>query len=109
MAIVGDGSVHYAVQGLWTAARHGVPVTFVFVNNREYAILKSFERFLRLRGAPGLDLPGVDFAALARGYGLPYRCIAAPDEIQPGLAGAFASGVPNVVEIEIDPLVPRLF
>ena len=64
-------------------------------------------------GAPvtdlaGLDVPGVDFAALARGYGLPYRRVAAPDEIQPGLAAAFASGVPNVVEIEIDPLAPEL-
>jgi benzoylformate decarboxylase len=108
VAIVGDGSAHYAVQGLWSAARHGAAVTFVFVNNHEYAILKSFERFLHLRGAPGLDLPGVDFAALARGYGLPYRHIGAPDEIQPGLAGAFAAGVPNVVEIEIDPLVPEL-
>jgi hypothetical protein len=27
---------------------------------------------------------------------------------QPGLADAFASGVPNVVEIEVDPFVPKL-
>jgi benzoylformate decarboxylase len=108
VAILGDGSVHYAVQGLWTAARHEVPVTFVVINNREYAILKSFERFLRLTGAPGLDVPGVDFEGLARGYGLPHRRIAAPDEVGPRLAAAFASGVPNVVEIEVDPFVPDL-
>jgi benzoylformate decarboxylase len=108
VAVVGDGSVHYAVQGLWTAARHRVPVTFVVVNNREYAVLKSFERFLHLGGAPGLDVPGVDFAGLARGYGLPYRRIQAPEDLRPGLADAFACGAPSVVEIEIDPLVPAL-
>jgi benzoylformate decarboxylase len=108
VAILGDGSVHYTVQGLWTAARYGVPVTFVILNNHEYAILKSFERFLHLEGAPGLDVPGVDFEGLARGYGLPYRHITAPDEVGPRLAEAFASGVPNVVELEIDPFIPKL-
>ena len=108
VAIVGDGSMHYAVQALWTAARHRVPVTFVILDNREYAILKSFERFLHLRGAPGLDVPGVDFEGLARGYGVAHRRVTAPDAVASELAAAFASGEPNVVEIEIDPCVPKL-
>ncbi len=100
--------MHYAVQALWTAARHRVPVTFVILDNREYAILKSFERFLHLRGAPGLDVPGVDFEGLARGYGVAHRRVTAPDAVASELAAAFASGEPNVVEIEIDPCVPKL-
>jgi thiamine pyrophosphate-dependent acetolactate synthase large subunit-like protein len=39
---------------------------------------------------------------------LPHRRLTAPEEIQPGLADAFASVVPNVVELEIDPFVPKL-
>jgi benzoylformate decarboxylase len=108
VAIVGDGSMHYAIQALWAAARHRVPVTFVIINNHEYAVLKAFERFLHLRGAPGLDLPGVDFEGLARGYGVAHRRITAPDAVAKGLAAAFASGEPSVVEIEIDRAVPRL-
>jgi benzoylformate decarboxylase len=106
VAIVGDGAVHYAVQGLWTAARRAVPVTFIIMNNREYAVLKRYERFLRLTGVPGLDVPGVDYEGLARGYGLPYRCIAAPEEVQAKLGEAFSAPGPNVVEIVIDPAVP---
>jgi len=108
VAILGDGSAQYAIQGLWTAARYRVPVTFVVINNREYAILKAFARFLHRSGVPGLDVPGVDFAGLARGYGLPHRLISAPADVQPGLAGAFAAGAPSVVEIEVDRLVPEL-
>jgi benzoylformate decarboxylase len=109
VAIVGDGAAEYTIQGLWTAARYGVPVTFVVLDNREYAILKSFERFHHLKGVPGLDVPGVDFEGLARGYGLPFRRIAAPDEVRPALAAAFAAGVPNLVHVAIDPFVPRLY
>jgi thiamine pyrophosphate-dependent acetolactate synthase large subunit-like protein len=50
----------------------------------------------------------VDFEGLARGYGLPHRRITTPDELQRGLADAFASATPNVVEIEVDPFVPEL-
>jgi benzoylformate decarboxylase len=107
VAIVGDGSAQYAVQGLWTAARHRVPVTVVILDNHEYAILKSVERLLHRRRVPGLDLPGVDFEGLARGYGLPYRAVSAPEALGPAFAAAFASGEANMIKIEVDPFVPK--
>ncbi|EAB8791735.1 benzoylformate decarboxylase, partial [Salmonella enterica subsp. enterica] len=41
-AIIGDGSMQYSVQGLWTAAQHQLPILFVIPENRQYGILKSF-------------------------------------------------------------------
>ena len=36
-------------------------------------ILKWFAEFEQVQGAPGLDLPGLDVAAVASGYGVPSR------------------------------------
>src|SRR5437762_247663 len=41
VATIGDGSVMYAPQALWTAAHYTLPVTYVVANNASYAILKS--------------------------------------------------------------------
>ncbi|MEV4196017.1 thiamine pyrophosphate-dependent enzyme, partial [Streptomyces toxytricini] len=70
VCVIGDGSIHYAVQALWTAAAHRVPVTFVVLSNARYAILQWFARLEHAQGAPGLDIPGLDVTAVATGYGV---------------------------------------
>ncbi|MGE3410431.1 MAG: thiamine pyrophosphate-binding protein, partial [Pirellulales bacterium] len=40
LAVLGDGASLYGIQGLWTAARYQIPVTFVICNNAQYQILK---------------------------------------------------------------------
>ncbi|MFJ3723340.1 thiamine pyrophosphate-dependent enzyme [Streptomyces sp. NPDC090045] len=62
--------MHYAVQALWTAATYNVPVTFVVLSNARYAILQWFAQIEHAQGAPGLDIPGLDIAAIATGYGV---------------------------------------
>lgn len=70
IAVIGDGSVHYAVQALWTAAAYRLPVTFVVLSNARYAILQWFAQLEHAQGAPGLDIPGLDITAIATGYGV---------------------------------------
>lgn len=70
VCVIGDGSIHYAVQALWTAAVHKVPVTFVVLSNARYAILHWFAQLEHAQGAPGLDIPGIDITAVATGYGV---------------------------------------
>ncbi|HVF89605.1 MAG TPA: thiamine pyrophosphate-binding protein, partial [Blastocatellia bacterium] len=41
LCAVGDGSALYSIQALWTAARHGLGVTFIIFNNASYMILKG--------------------------------------------------------------------
>ena len=62
-----------AIHAIWTAARYEVPVVFVVVNNGHYGILKAFAAFQRTPGVPGLDLPGLDIALIARGLGAEAR------------------------------------
>lgn len=69
MAIIGDGSMQYSIQGLWSAAQHNLPIVFVIPKNNEYAILKSFAVLEKTPGVPGLDIPNLDIVALGKGYG----------------------------------------
>jgi benzoylformate decarboxylase len=69
IGVIGDGSFQYSVQALWTATQHTLPIVYVVLRNNEYSILKSFAELEHTPGVPGLDLPGLDIASLARGYG----------------------------------------
>ncbi len=90
---IGDGSLMYAVTALWTAARYGIPVTVLVMDNREYQILKS--GMVAYKGGPvpperliGMDLsaPTVDIPQVSRGFGVPARLITEPAELVDALA-----------------------
>ncbi|MFJ2770262.1 thiamine pyrophosphate-dependent enzyme [Streptomyces sp. NPDC087300] len=70
VAVIGDGSIQYTLQALWTAARYRVPLTVVVLDNSEYGILKNWGRTLGAGSVPGLDLPGIDIMGLATAYGV---------------------------------------
>ncbi len=70
IALLGDGSSMYAIQGLWTAAQLGLGVTFVIVKNRRYEALVNFGRYFGLQHTVGTSLPDIDFCALAQGQGV---------------------------------------
>lgn len=74
-----DGELLYTPSALWTLAHHPVPLLVIMFNNRSYYNTESHqERMALLRGRPlgnkgigtRLENPTVDFAALARGFGL---------------------------------------
>ena len=70
VCVLGEGSAQYAITAFWSAVAYEVPVTFLVLRNEEYAILKWFAEVEQVSGAPGLDLPKLDVAAVAAGYGV---------------------------------------
>jgi benzoylformate decarboxylase len=52
ICVVGDGSAMYSIQALWTAAQHGLPITFVVMNNSGYGALRAFSQFTKTSNAP---------------------------------------------------------
>jgi hypothetical protein len=66
-------------------------VTFLVMRNSEYAILKWFAEVESVQGAPGLDLPRLDVAAVAAGYGVSTQVANGRDEVRDALAKALAS------------------
>lgn len=103
VCVLGEGSAQYAITGLWTAAAYGIPVTFVVLNNSEYAILKWFSLAGGIEGAPGLDLPVLDAASVARGYGVPGEQVEGGAALREAIASGIESGKPNLVEVGVAP------
>jgi benzoylformate decarboxylase len=103
VCVIGEGSAQYAVQSFWTAAAYKVPVTFLVLRNEEYAILKFFSLMEEVPGAPGLDLPALDTAAVAAGYGVNARHARDPEELRVELRRALASDQPELVEVQVAP------
>jgi benzoylformate decarboxylase len=108
MAVIGDGSFQYAVQSIWTAAQHELPVTIVVPDNQQYTILKSFAEQEQTPGVPGLNLPGIDITKLAEGYGVPAVTAETQDDIATALADAAETPGPSVIVVPIDRDVPEL-
>jgi benzoylformate decarboxylase len=109
VATIGDGSVMYAPQALWTAAHEHLPVTYVVANNASYAILKAGMMTLGLPGAkrgvfPGMDLvkPEIDYLALARSMGVLAERVDKPAALREALARALAHDGPSLVDVAID-------
>ncbi len=103
VCVLGEGSAQYAITGLWTAAAYRVPVTFLVLNNSEYAILKWFAGMEQVTGAPGLDLPALDVAAVAQAYGVRSARVESRDELHAELADALGAGEPRLVEVKVAP------
>ena len=101
ICVLGDGAANYSIQALYTAAQHRLPIIFLVLNNGEYGILKAFARQQDTPGVPGLDLPGLDFVALAQGYGCAAARVATADALAEALQRALAHPGPTVLEVPI--------
>jgi benzoylformate decarboxylase len=101
--VIGEGSAQYSIQSLWTAAAYEVPVTFLVLRNDEYAILKWFGMLEEIVGAPGLDLPALECAAIAAAYGVKATKAGNAEELEGRLGEALASAKPELVEVAVAP------
>jgi len=105
LSLEADGSAMYTLQSLWTQAREGLDVTTVVFNNGSYAILEM-ELSRVGAGAPGplahgmLDIarPDLDFAALARGMGVPATRATTAEEFTVALERALGQEGPVLID-----------
>ena len=103
IALLGDGSAMYAIQGLWTAAQLGLGVTFVIIKNRRYEALLEFGRRFGLQQTVGTSLPDIDFCALAQGQGVEATSVDRTDVLDNALRTAFANITqPTLAEVAVD-------
>jgi benzoylformate decarboxylase len=109
VAVLGDGAAVYGIQGLWSAARYGIPVTFVVCNNHEYQILKTLAHNIDLPAATshqfvGMDLtePKVDFVKLADSFGVESKRLSDPDDVTNCVRESFGNGRPMLIDVPIE-------
>jgi len=109
ICLVGDGSAMYSIQALWTAAQHDLPVTVIVLNNRGYGALKAFSQMMHTRNAPGLDLPGLDFLPIAKGFGCTAVRVEAARDLAPAMQEALSGKSPALLEVAVDSRVADLY
>lgn len=102
VCLVGDGSSLYSIQALWNAAREKLPITFVVFNNSGYGALRAFSDALKISGAPGHDVPGMNFVELARGFGCEARAVTQVAEVDAALRAAYASTGPVLLDVRLE-------
>jgi len=108
LAVLGDGATNYSIQALYTAAQLQLPVVFLVLCNQEYGILKAFADQQQTPGVPGMDLPGLDFVALATGYGCAAFRVTTSHALSQALQDALHRPGPTVLEIPITAVVAPL-
>lgn len=102
IALLGDGSAMYSIQGLWSAAELALPVTFVIVNNGSYRALDEFAPHFGVSRPPGTRLPHLDFCTLARAQGVEGVRVSACAQLDEALRAAFAARHPMLVEVCVE-------
>ena len=108
IATIGDGSFQYSVQAIWTAAQHELPIVFIVMRNGEYSILKSFALLEEAPGVPGMDLPGIDIASMATGFGCRALHADTAEDLTQQFTTALTADGPTVIVVPTQPHMAHL-
>lgn len=106
VGVIGDGSAQYGIQALWTAAQLSVPVTVLVLRNGTYGALRWFAKLLGAEKSPGLDIPDIDTAAIARGYGTRATTVTDVDSLSAALAAVQDEPAPYLIQVDTTPTRP---
>ncbi len=107
VSVSGDGGLSMLMGELVTVAAYKLPVKIVVFNNSTLGLVKVE---MLVDGFPdfGVDVPMVDYAAVANALGIFGQRVEKPTEIASALAAAFAHEGPALVDLVTDPLALSL-
>lgn len=108
VCIIGDGGLTMLIGELATCVKYRLDVKIVVIKNNTLGQIK-WEQLVFL-GNPEYvcDLQPVDFAAVARGFGLTAFSIERPEECAEAMAEAMATPGPVLIEATVDPHEPPM-
>lgn len=105
IAFQADGSGLYTPQALWSMARESTDVTVVVCANRRYRILQVelaragiAEPGPKAQAITDLTRPVINWAALAKGFGVPACSVRTDEELADALMRALAERGPSLIE-----------
>jgi benzoylformate decarboxylase len=111
VAVVGDGSFHFSVQALWSAAQMGASLAVVVLDNGGYlAVKRAIEGHLGVphdpRSHPGTEIVGIDHVEIARGYGARAVTVSEPDAVRDAVRDALSAGGLWVLHVPVAQVRP---
>jgi thiamine pyrophosphate-dependent acetolactate synthase large subunit-like protein len=103
VAVLGDGGFMFAVQALWSAVQHELPVVVLVNNNGGWLSMRNSLRrgsphLLEARGQLGYGWD-IALAALARSFGAGAATVQAPDQLADAIDQAVRSEGPFLLDV----------
>lgn len=99
VGMTGDGSFGMSVGELETISRLNIPTVIIQTSNGTFGWIKELQHLYHDDRYFSVDFNPVDYAAIARGFGLQARQIVDPAQIEPALKEALADGRPYFLDI----------
>jgi len=99
IGMTGDGSFGMSVGELETISRLGLPVVIIQTSNGSFGWIKELQHLYHQDRYFSVDFNPVDYAAIARGFGLASRQVINPAEVKPAIQEALADGRPYFLDI----------
>jgi len=100
--ITGDGAFGFNIQELETVSRLKLPVIFIVANDLAYGMIKSGQTLVYAKRHIGVDFSDIRYDKVAQAMNCYGERIVEPSEIKPALQRAVDSGLPAVLDVEID-------
>lgn len=107
VALVGDGSM-LMTNEITTAVQQGTPAIWIVLNDGRYGLVSDGMQGLGHR-PHGLDIPPVDFAAVARAMGAQAMTVRDPCTLDEALRDALRCGGPCLVDVIVESDEPAPF
>lgn len=101
VTITGDGCFLMSAMEISTAAREGLPVKFFVLDDQAFHLMQVLQKPAYLRTTATI-LARLDYAALARGFGVGYQEILSTDGLEAGIAAALGQCGPVLVRVAVD-------
>jgi len=108
--ITGDGAFGFNIQELETASRLRAQVVFVVANDCSWGMIKSGQTLVYSKRYIGVDLSDIRYDKVAQAMNCYGERVVEPSQIKPALRRAVDSGLPAVLDVEIErDLIPPDF
>ncbi|MDV2482764.1 biosynthetic-type acetolactate synthase large subunit [Methanoculleus sp. Wushi-C6] len=110
--VAGDGSLQMNIQELGTIAQYAVPLKILVLNNCYLGMVRQWQELFYDRRYACTDLPTVDFAKIARAYGIEAETVEDGEDVKGTLSNALDHPGPYLVDFRIEreenvfPMVP---
>jgi len=102
MLCTGDGSMLYNIQELETIADRNLPIIIVVNNDSAWNMIRCAQTTMYACNYIGTELPNIDYAKIARGFGFHAEKVTNANDIVPAYERARDSGKPALLDVITD-------
>jgi acetolactate synthase-1/2/3 large subunit len=99
IGMTGDGSFGMSVGELETISRLNLPIVIIQCSNGSFGWIKELQHLYHDDRYFSVDFNPVDYALIAKGFGLASRQVVDPNDVKPAIQEALADGRPYFLDI----------